>query len=48
MEYDERDTIYSRLQLKKGSKESDDYYSLNPDNKESDMKLKMKLCNYSA
>ncbi|MDR6223385.1 4Fe-4S dicluster domain-containing protein [Methanococcoides alaskense] len=43
MEYDERDALFSRLQLKKGSKEYDNYYSLNPGNEEPDMKLKMKL-----
>lgn len=42
MRYDERDTMFSRLQLKERSKEFEEYYSQNPDNKKIDIKLKMK------
>ncbi|KDR95884.1 4Fe-4S dicluster domain-containing protein [Peptoclostridium litorale DSM 5388] len=42
MRYDERDTVFSRLLLKIGSNEFDEYYSQNPGNKQCDMNLKMK------
>lgn len=38
--FDERDTIFARMNYKKGSKEYDDYYERNPHNKEIDDELR--------
>lgn len=42
MRFDERDSMFSRLQLQIGTKEFEEYYSINPDKKKLDMELKMK------
>ncbi len=41
MRYDERDSIFSRLMLKPGSKRFEDYYSINLEKKEKDEKIKL-------
>lgn len=38
--YDERDTMFSRMSYKEGSKEYEDYYKMRPENKEVDDELR--------